>query len=79
MALTPIVNDLRNITIESGLFFPEKAILQNGTRQYTFFPLENKMGKSDFDTFCEENKSVSQNCVQSLCQLQFFLEGENQI
>ena len=37
------------------------------------------MGKSDFDTFCEENKSVSQNCVQSLCQLEFFLDRENQI
>ena len=78
MALTPIVNDLRKYYNWKWSFFPEKAILQNGTRQYTFFPLENKMGKSDFDTFVRKI-SLSLKTVQSLCQLQFFLEGENQI
>lgn len=74
MALTHILNYLRNITIESGLF-PEKAMLQNGTRQYTFspiFPTINKMGKSDYNIFYEENMFVSQNCFQSLYHLQFF-------
>lgn len=41
--------------MESDLF-PEKAILQNGTRQYKFSPPEYKMGiQSDYNIPCEEN------------------------
>lgn len=61
MVLSLILNNLSTI-IESDLF-PEKAILQNGVRQYKFSPPEFKMGKSDYNIFCEESMFVSHNSV----------------
>lgn len=65
--------------MESNLF-PEKAILQNGTRQYKFSPPEYKMGiQSDYNISCEENKFVSQNSVFNHFTSYNFLEGQTHL
>lgn len=65
--------------MESDLF-PEKAILQNGTRQYTFSPPEYKMGiQSDYNLSCEENMFVSQNSVFNHFTSYNFLEGQTHL
>lgn len=63
-----------SIIIKSDFFFPEKTILQKGTRQYKFSPPEYKMGKSDYNIFCEENICFSKNDFNHSTSYNF-LEG----